>query len=60
MQLSRRREAPTERARYAAGETALQTVSLVQARAVEARTEQERLAVEARFQRLLLAVATGE
>lgn len=49
-----------ERARYAAGETTLQAVTLLQARAVEARTEQEQLAVAARFQALLLNVAVGE
>ena len=48
-----------ERARFDAGEATLQAVSLLQARVVEARTERARLAVEARFQRLLLAVAVG-
>lgn len=48
-----------ERARYAAGESTLQSVSLAQARAVEARTAQERVTVDARFGRLLLGVAVG-
>ena len=49
-----------ERARFQAGETTLQSVSLLQARTVEARTAQERLAIEARFEALLLRVAVGE
>ena len=49
-----------ERARYAAGATTLQAVSLAESRAVEARTEREQLHVGARFQRLLLDVAVGE
>ena len=49
-----------ERARFQAGETTLQAVSLLQARAVEARSDRARLAVEAQFQRLFLAAAVGE
>ena len=49
-----------ERARFQAGETTLQAVSLLQARAVEARSDRARLTVEAQFQRLFLAAAVGE
>ncbi|MDT7856754.1 TolC family protein [Rubrivirga sp. S365] len=49
-----------ERARYAAGATTLQAVSLLQARLVEARTERAQLAVEAAFNRRLLALALGQ
>lgn len=49
-----------EEARYAAGESTLQSVSLLRARTLEARTEQAQLGVEVRFQRLLLALAIGE
>lgn len=49
-----------ERARFDAGDSTLQAVSLLQARAVEARTSRAQLGVEARFQRLLLALAVGE
>lgn len=49
-----------ERARFDAGESTLQSVSLLRARAVEARTNQAQLGVEARFQRALLARAVGD
>jgi len=48
-----------ERARYEGGETTLQSVSQLQARLVEARTERERIRVAARFQRRLIDVAVG-
>ncbi len=49
-----------ERARFQAGETTLQAVSLLQARLVEARSDRARLGVEAQFQQLFLAAAVGE
>lgn len=49
-----------EQARYAAGVSTLQSVSLLRARALEARTALAQLAIEARFQRLLLALAVGD
>ena len=49
-----------ERARFDAGEATLQAVSILQARLVEAEAERARLGVEARFERLFLAVAVGD
>ena len=49
-----------ERARYVAGETTLQSVSILQARLHEARTNQALLRVQAQFERRLLMLALGE
>ncbi len=49
-----------ERARFDAGEATLQAVSILLTRLVEAEAERARLAVEARFERLFLAVAVGD
>ena len=49
-----------ERARFDAGEATLQAVSILQTRLVEAEAERARLAVEARFERLFLAIAVGD
>ena len=48
-----------ETARYQAGETTLQSVAQLRARAVDAATRQAVLAVTARYQRLLLRLAAG-
>ncbi|MGB3544020.1 TolC family protein, partial [Rubrivirga sp.] len=49
-----------ERARYDAGESTLQSVSLLQARAVEAEVARAQLDIEGRFQKLLLDLSIGE
>ena len=48
-----------ETARYQAGETTLQSVALLRARAVDAATRLAVLAVTARYQRILLRLAAG-
>ena len=49
-----------EAARYQAGETTLQSVAQLRARAVDAATRQAVLAATARYQRLLLRLAAGD
>ncbi|MEM1056633.1 MAG: TolC family protein [Bacteroidota bacterium] len=49
-----------ERALYLGGETTLQSVSVLQARVADARTQQALLRVEAAFERRQLQVALGE